>query len=170
MGRWVRPFRAPASEAVGTVSPFITGFEIRAHVLAGYPEGAIDLMEWMWGDFMLDDPPMTNSIYMEGFSKDGRIRYPLYKDVDQRFSYTHAWPSGPSSALTNYVVGLQVKGPRGRSWTLRPQPGKLDYISAGFDTSLGLLSATWRRRYGCVVGELKTTPGSQQTLVLQHTE
>ncbi|KAJ8115067.1 hypothetical protein ONZ43_g4753 [Nemania bipapillata] len=58
--RWIRPYGAPAVEANDgdTISPFATGFELRAHFMAGHPDSALDLMEFMWADYMLDDPLM----------------------------------------------------------------------------------------------------------------
>lgn len=69
--RW-GPYGAPAPEAGETVSPFVSGFELQAHYRAGRPGAAVNLTKLMWGDFMLDDPRMTNSTFIEGYSTDGR--------------------------------------------------------------------------------------------------
>lgn len=69
--RWGQ-YGAPAPEAGETVSPFVSGFELQAHYRAGRPEAAVNLTKLMWGDFMLDDPRMTNSTFIEGYSTDGR--------------------------------------------------------------------------------------------------
>lgn len=86
--RWVRPCGAPAVEAGQTISPFTTGFELQAHYVAGHPDYATDLMEFMWADYMLDDPRMTNSTFIEGFSTDGTPLYPVY-NYDPRVSHAH---------------------------------------------------------------------------------
>ncbi|KAJ0348071.1 hypothetical protein COL922a_014845, partial [Colletotrichum nupharicola] len=63
--RW-GPYGAPAPEAgPSTISPFIGGFELQAHYLAGQAETALDLIRLQWG-FMLDDPRMTGSSFIEG--------------------------------------------------------------------------------------------------------
>ena len=72
--RW-GPYGAPAPEAGATVSPFVSGFELQAHYKAGRPGAAVNLTKLMWGDFMLDDPRMTNSSFIEGYSTDGRYVY-----------------------------------------------------------------------------------------------
>lgn len=85
--RW-GPYGAPAPEAGTTVSPFISGFELQAHFLAGQPQYAISLMKFMWADFMLDDPRMTNSTFNEGYDVSGALHYPAYAD-DARISHAH---------------------------------------------------------------------------------
>lgn len=67
--RWT-PYGAPAVEADNAVSPFISGFELQAHILSGNVSAALDLLTTEWG-FMLDDPRMTNSTFIEGYQADG---------------------------------------------------------------------------------------------------
>lgn len=64
--RW-GPYGAPAPEAGKTVSPSIGEFELQAYYLASQPEAALDLMRLRWG-FMLEDPRMTQSSFIEGYS------------------------------------------------------------------------------------------------------
>ncbi|EIN13196.1 Six-hairpin glycosidase [Punctularia strigosozonata HHB-11173 SS5] len=75
--RWT-PYGAPAPEAADAISPFISGFELQAHVLAGNVSAALDLMRLQWG-FMLDDPRMTNSTFIEGYSTTGALLYAPYR-------------------------------------------------------------------------------------------
>lgn len=126
--RW-GPYGAPAPEAGSTVSPFISGFELQAHFLAGQPQRAIDLMRFMWADFMLDDPRMTNSTYIEGYDTSGALHYPAYAD-DARISHSHGWSSGPVLALSTFAAGLHVLN--ATSWVAHPQPGNLTNVEAGF--------------------------------------
>ena len=139
--RWT-PFGAPAPEAGPTVSPFISAYELEAYYVAGRPEYAVGLMEYMWGDFMLDDPRMTNSTFIEGYSTDGSIHYAPYVD-DARISHAHGWATGPTGILSRYAVGIQTTGPSGSTWLMAPQPGNVTDIQAGYVTSLGSFSAHW---------------------------
>lgn len=78
--RW-GPYGAPAPECASTpatISPFAGGFELEAHFVAGDPVAALDLMRIEWGSFMLDDPRMTNSTFIEGYSADGSLHYAPY--------------------------------------------------------------------------------------------
>ena len=133
--RWGK-YGAPAPEAGATVSPFISGFELQTHYLAGQPQLAPDLMKFMWGDFMLDSPHVTNSTFIEGYSTDGSLHYAPYTN-DPRISHAHGWATGPTSALTLYTAGLRIIAPAGKSWIIEPQMANLTSVSAGFQTSLG---------------------------------
>lgn len=77
--RWTK-YGAPAPEVGGspqTISPFATSFELQAHLLSGEVQTGLDLIRLQWG-FMLDDPRMTNSTFIEGYSADGSLHYTPY--------------------------------------------------------------------------------------------
>ncbi|PVH70331.1 glycoside hydrolase family 78 protein [Cadophora sp. DSE1049] len=164
--RWVRPYGAPAPEAGATISPFASGFEVQAHFLSGNPERAIELIEFMWADFMLDDPRMTNSSFIEGYSTNGDLHYAPY-DNDARVSHAHGWATGPTSALTFFAAGLQLTSAVGKTWLVQPRLGSLGRVAAGFETPLGEFSASWSSEQSdSPVGEFKTPGGTSGTLIL----
>ncbi|KAF7114478.1 hypothetical protein CNMCM5793_008782 [Aspergillus hiratsukae] len=140
--RW-GPYGAPAPEAGATVSPFIGGFELHAHFLADQPQRALDLMRLQWG-FMLDDPRMTQSTFIEGYSTDGSLHYAPYRN-DPRISHAHGWATGPTAALTFYAAGIQLLGAAGERWVVAPQPGDLRVVEAGFRTALGMFEVEFER-------------------------
>ena len=47
---------------------------------------------------MLDDPRMTNSTFVEGYSATGELHYAYTNDP--RISHAHGWATGPTSSLT----------------------------------------------------------------------
>lgn len=123
---------------MATISPFIGGFEIEGHFLALQPQNAIDLLRRQWG-FMLDDPRMTNSSFIEGYSVDGSLHYAPYTN-DPRVSHAHGWATAPTSLLSFYVAGIRLVGAAGKSWIIAPQVGNLTVVEAGFVTPLGEFS------------------------------
>lgn len=134
-------YGAPAPEAPGsTVSPFVSGLECQAHILAGEPSRALDLMRLQWG-YMLNSPLMTNSTFVEGYSTDGSLVYSAYKD-NSRISHAHGWSTAPTFLLTNYIAGLQIESDAGSRWRIEPKIGNLRNVSAGFSTVLGPFSIT----------------------------
>ncbi|KAH7333046.1 alpha-L-rhamnosidase [Rhexocercosporidium sp. MPI-PUGE-AT-0058] len=164
--RWIRPYGAPAPEAGSTISPFASGFEVQAHYLAGHPELAEDLISFMWADFMLDDPRMTNSSFIEGYSTNGDLHYSPYSN-DARVSHAHGWSTGPTSALTFYGAGLQLTSAMGKTWLVQPRLGSLNRVTAGYETSLGQFSATWAMAGGNVLtGSFATPSESTGTLIV----
>lgn len=58
-------------------------------------------------------------------------------------SHSHGWSSGPTSALTEFVLGLRVTGPAGKTWMVAPQFGDLVSVEGGFTTNLGKFKASW---------------------------
>ncbi|KXS99524.1 hypothetical protein AC578_4246 [Pseudocercospora eumusae] len=137
--RW-GPYGAPAVEAADAVSPFISGFELQAHLLAGNVSAALALVRLEWG-FMMDDPRMTNSTFIEGYSSDGRLHYAPYTN-DPRISHAHGWATGPTSSLTFYIGGIHLLSAGGATWEMSPRLGDLKSVDAGFSTSLGTFSST----------------------------
>jgi hypothetical protein len=166
MKRWVRPYGALAPEAGQTVSPFASGFEVQAHYLAGFPERAVDLIGFMWADFMLDDPRMTNSSFIEGYSINGDLHYAPYSN-DARVSHAHGWSTGPTSALTFFGAGVQLTTAMGKTWLIQPRLGGLKRITAGYKTLLGEFSASWTAgKAESVTGEFGPPEGTSGTLIL----
>ncbi|KAI0670135.1 bacterial alpha-L-rhamnosidase domain protein [Trametes maxima] len=139
--RW-GPYGAPAPEAADAVSPFISGFELDTHFVANRTDAALTLIRRMWGDFMLDDPRMTNSTFIEGYSVTGALHYAPYTN-DPRISHAHGWATGPTSSLTTYVAGIQIISDAGATWIVAPQPGNLSDVDAGFSTPKGKFSSKW---------------------------
>ncbi|CAL3972999.1 unnamed protein product [Diplocarpon coronariae] len=170
--RWIRPYGAPAPEAAGIISPYASGFELQAHYLAGFPQRAVELMEFMWADFMLDDPRMTNSTLVEGYSTDGSLRY-LYAH-DARVSHAHGWATAPTATLTFLGAGVQLLTAAGATWRVQPRLGGLKRVTAGYETPLGRFAAEWRAAGdgdggdgdGGLVGSFETPEGTAGTLVL----
>lgn len=168
--RW-GPYGAPAPEAGPTVSPFISSIELRAHLIAGQAQAAIDLIRLMWADFMLDDPRMTNSTFIEGYSTDGSLAYAPYKN-NPRVSHAHGWSTGPTSALTFYVAGLQITSAGGATWSFAPQLGDLTAVQAGYETPAGALSvdlSVGTKNGGKTYSfELVTPAGTSGQVVLEY--
>ncbi|KAH8750512.1 alpha-L-rhamnosidase A precursor [Diaporthe sp. PMI_573] len=136
-GRW-GTYGAPAPEVdstPATISPFATGFELEAHLVGGNAAGALDLMRLQWG-FMLDDPRMTNSTFIEGYAADGGLVYAPYRN-DARVSHAHGWSSAPTSLLSRYVAGIHLTAALGQTWRIAPLTGGLSTVSAGMSTTLG---------------------------------
>jgi hypothetical protein len=120
-------------------------------------------MEFMWADFMLDDPRMTNSTFIEGYSTDGELHYAPYKN-DPRISHAHGWATAPTAALTTMGVGIQLLGPAGVRWAMKPALGGLKSATAGFTTPLGNFSASWKD--GGLAGTFETPQGTAGTLII----
>ncbi|KAE8823759.1 hypothetical protein PTNB85_09884 [Pyrenophora teres f. teres] len=155
--RWT-PYGAPAPEAEDAISPFISGFELQTHFLAQNASAALALMRLQWG-FMMDDPRMTNSTFIEGYSTTGQLHYAPYIN-DARISHAHGWATGPTSTLTQYVAGVQLLSAGGATWRIAPSLGDLKFADAGFTTRLGFFGARTQMLNDSVVLEFEAPEGT----------
>ncbi|KAI0359163.1 bacterial alpha-L-rhamnosidase domain protein [Trametes cingulata] len=162
--RW-GPYGAPAPEAADAVSPFISGFELEAHFMANRTDAALALIRRMWADFMLDDPRMTNSTLIEGYSITGELHYAPYID-DARISHAHGWATGPTSSLSTYVGGIQILSDGGATWLIAPQLGDLTEVDTGFSTTKGKFSSKWSKKGNEFRISISTPKGTSGTLVI----
>jgi Bacterial alpha-L-rhamnosidase C-terminal domain len=138
---------AVAPELPENISPFISSYEIQGHFVAGRPDRALDLIRRSWG-WYINNPNGTGSTVIEGYLQNATFGYRgndgYYYDASY-VSHSHGWSSGPTSALTNYILGLSVTGRVGSTWQLAPQFGDLTSAEGGFTTELGQYKASWSR-------------------------
>ncbi|KAF3761761.1 family 78 glycoside hydrolase [Cryphonectria parasitica EP155] len=169
------PIGPNSPELPGNISPFISGFEVQAHLTAGQTERALQLIRDSWG-WYLHNPNGSQSTVMEGYLINGTFGYRWARGYDNDFSYpshSHGWSSGPTSALTEYVLGLSVTGRVGSTWSFAPQFGNLSFAEGGFSTSLGKFSAAWTTGGGGAGGytaRVNTPTGTLGNLTLPVVE
>jgi len=134
-----------APELPDTISPFISGFELQAHFVAGNATRAMDLLHRTWG-YILYTNLSVQSTLLEGITANGSISYRAnvgYNHDPAYTSHAHGWSSGPTSALTIYVLGLSVTAVQGSEWCLAPNLAGLSGVQGGFETPLGRFDAAW---------------------------
>ena len=141
------PIGAVAPELPDNIASFISSFEIQSHFVVHNSDRALDLIRRSWG-WYINNPNGTETTVIEGYLANGTFGYRgdrgYYWDTSY-VSHAHGWSSGPTSALTNYVVGLSVTSQLGLTWSLAPQFADLEYAEAGFVTSLGKFQASWTK-------------------------
>ncbi|KAI1074195.1 glycoside hydrolase family 78 protein [Whalleya microplaca] len=143
------PVGANSPELPGEVSPFISSFEIQAHLLAGQTQRALDLIHtWGW---YLNNTNGTQSTMIEGYLLIKTFGYRFDDGYANDLSYTshsHGWSTGPITALTQYIVGLSITQPGGSAWRIAPQFGDLTSAQGGFTTKLGKYTVSWTAQCG----------------------
>lgn len=142
------PIGAVAPELPENVVSFISSFEIQSHFVVQNPTRALDLIRRSWG-WYINNPNGTESTVIEGYLKNGTFGYRMdrgYGYDPSYVSHSHGWSSGPTSALTEYIVGLSVTSRLGETWAIAPQFADLKHAQAGFVTSLGKFQASWEKK------------------------
>lgn len=76
------------------------------------------------------------------------------------------WSTGPTSALTFYVLGLQVISDQGMVWSVAPSLSGLSAAEGGFETALGWFGVKWNVTNGSVTIEVSTPNGTNGTAVV----
>ncbi|RAL09929.1 Six-hairpin glycosidase [Aspergillus homomorphus CBS 101889] len=164
------PIGAVAPELPENISPFISSFEIQGHFTVGQPARALELIRRSWG-WYYNNPNGTRSTVIEGYLQNGTFGYRssrgYYYDTAY-VSHAHGWSAGPTSALTNYIVGLTVTSPLGATWKLAPQFGDLKSAQAGFTTALGKFKAAWTKKSDKYTLEFTVPKGTTGNLTLPY--
>lgn len=159
---------AVAPELPLTISPFISGFELQAHFVSGNDARALDLLRREWG-YILNTNLSVHSTLLEGFTSNGSISYRSYRGYNYDPSYTshaHGWSSGPTSALTFYVLGLTITSPEGRTWSVAPHLSGLQSAEGGFETTLGWFGVKWTKKAQSFELSITTPIGTSGTIKL----
>ncbi|CAN9188782.1 unnamed protein product [Alternaria alternata] len=143
------PIGAETPELPGNISPFISSFEIQSHFTVGNTHRALELIRRSWGWYANHPNGTGGSTVIEGYRTNGTFGYRQERGYGYDPSYVshaHGWSSGPTSALTEFVVGLRVVEPAGREWVVEPRFGDLSEAEGGFVTGLGKFRVGWVRK------------------------
>jgi hypothetical protein len=127
------PSPAP-SQYSQIISPYIGSFQLAADFEVGRPALALALMRTEWGHMVRGDPGGTT---WEKIHPDGSL---LGSD-----SAAHAWGTGPTWALSRYVLGAAPAAAGFARWSVAPQPGDLAWAQGSVPTPHGALAVRWRR-------------------------
>lgn len=122
------------------VSPFVSGFELRARLAAGDTTGAMQLLNDVWGQMVRPGPNYTGALW-ENLNLDGTV-------PKGSTSLAHGWASAPTSELTARVLGVRPVGAGYATWIVQPQPGSLSWTVGQVPTPHGPLSVKWGRPSG----------------------
>ena len=113
------------------ISTFAGSMELMSHFVAGYDSRGLDMIRRMWG-FMLTDKNGPQSTFWEGFESGGGLAY-----QGSFTSSAHGWGTGPTSALSFYVLGLAPDTANAQSYHVIPHPGDLTHVEGNLTISAG---------------------------------
>ena len=135
-------------------STFYGYYMLRAMAAAGNYQGACDVIRQYWGamidlgattfweDFNIEWLP--NAARIDELVPDGRKDihgdYGAYCYKGFRHSLCHGWASGPTSWLSEYVLGVQVVEPGCRVVRILPHLCGLKWVEVTFPTPYGIIS------------------------------
>lgn len=138
--RWTRTGALTPEKSGTSVHPFPGGMEVHAHFEAGLDRNALDLIRLEWG-YMLDAPQGTASTFWEGYRTDGTSDY-----SGSYMSAAHGWSTGPTSALTFYLLGIAPDPHGAPTYRIAPHPGGVRYAEGQLTTPGGVVAVSWQDR------------------------
>ncbi|MFD0854733.1 alpha-L-rhamnosidase C-terminal domain-containing protein, partial [Actinomadura adrarensis] len=156
-GNW-SPIGTTAPENKGNPGVFSGSMEVNAHFAAGgqaADKAGVDIIRRQWG-YMLDHPEGTKSTFWESFRnlEDGCATCSSY------VSMAHSWATGPTPALTFYVLGLNPTGTGGRTFDFVPHTADLSFAQGNITTTYGAVNASWKVANGTYNARLTAPRGT----------
>jgi hypothetical protein len=116
------------------VSPYMGGLQLRAYFETGRSTAAVELIRRMWGWMLSNDPKGTT---WEKIRIDGRLNVSS--------SAAHAWSTGATSALSQYVLGAEPVEPGWKTWKVMPHPVDVRWTEGRVPTRRGPLEVRWEQ-------------------------
>jgi hypothetical protein len=142
---------AVTPEFPGLIGTFTGSMELTAQLMANNDTDALALMRREWG-FMLNSPNGTKSTFWESFHFDGAPYYNSY------MSAAHGWATGPTNALTFFVLGLNPSD--ATHYDFVPHPGDLTHVEGNITTPKGAVKGTWDYAPGTFTSQLTAPDGT----------
>ena len=118
-----------------TISPFVSGFELTARLSSGDTANALRLLANEWGP-MIAPGDLYTGTFWENESTSGT-------QAGANTSMAHGWSTTPTSALSEYVLGIQPVDPGYKTWLVQPHPGDLAWTEGKAPTRYGSLVVDW---------------------------
>jgi hypothetical protein len=118
------------------VSPYMGGFNVLADFLAGQRVAALSLIRREWGYMISRDP---GGVDWERIPLDG-----VQAGGSTSVSSAHAWSTGPTAALSRYVLGVAPVTAGYRTWRVAPEVTGLRFAQGVVPTPYGPISARWQ--------------------------
>ena len=142
-----------AKDGVHKMSTFYGYYMLKARAEAGDYQGAIDNIREYWGSMLdlgattfwedFDIDWMKNANRIDEPVAEGKIdvhaTYGGYCYKQLRHSFCHGWASGPTSWLSEYVLGVKVLKPGCKVLKIEPHLGDLQWVEGTFPTPFGVV-------------------------------
>ncbi|HEX3785628.1 MAG TPA: alpha-L-rhamnosidase C-terminal domain-containing protein [Pseudonocardiaceae bacterium] len=149
------------------IGPFMGSYELWTRFADGDTDGALDLLSREWGRMTTADP---GGVLWEVMNTDGTVHTPGINGTgDGATSLAHGWSTGPTSALSEYVLGITPTSPGYADWQVAPQPGDLAWAQGRAPTPHGPLTVKWSQGAGRFGLDVTAPPGTSGTIAVPVT-
>lgn len=154
-------------------STFYGYYMLQAQAKAGNYQGSIDVIRNYWGamlemgattfweDFNLEWLPNAapiDELVPEG-EKDIHGDFGNFCYSRLRHSLCHGWASGPTSWLSEHVLGVKIMSPGCRILKIEPHLGDLEWVEGTFPTPQGDVYISHRKMNDRIITKVKAPKG-----------
>ena len=147
-------------EPLSGVSTFYGFYVLQARSMAGDYLGSLEVIRNYWGAMLdLGATSFWEDFDLEWAKNAGRIDelpskgrddihadYGNYCYVGLRHSLCHGWASGPTSWLSQHVLGIQVLEPGCKTVKIEPHLGDLEWAEGSYPTPFGNIRIRHEKR------------------------
>lgn len=158
-------------------STFYGYYMLEALAKAGEYEKAIDIINTFWGamldlgattfweDFNLDWIPNAAPIDepVPAGKKDIHGDFGAYCYPGFRHSLCHGWSSGPTTWLSDHVLGIKIVDVERKQISIEPHLGKLEWAKGTYPTPWGVIEVSHEKKAdGKIATKVKLPKGVRQ--------
>ena len=156
------PDPAPQPLLSQLISPFISSLDVWARFQTGDADGALALIRKVWGHMRKGSAYYSGATW-EALAPDGTPA--TRESAGGTFqSLAHGWGSGPTTALSKYVLGARPIQPGYKTWLIEPQPGDLTWAEGRIPTPYGPISVKWKNASGRFALDVVVPAGTRGTI------
>ena len=160
------------------ISSFYGYYVLQARAKAGDYLGALDVIRKYWGGMLdlgattfwedFDIKWMENASRIDEITPKGKVdvhsAYGGYCYVGLRHSLCHGWASGPTSWLSQHVLGITILEPGCKKVKIEPHLGDLKWVEGTYPTPLGVIWVRHEKQAdGTIKSEIKAPEGMEIT-------
>jgi hypothetical protein len=152
----VAPFAAGSGKSA-LQSPFVSGYHVAAAFAGGFPAEAYDVLHRTFDQQIDTENPGYTGATWENYNPDGTI-------PNGGTSLAHGWGSGPTSALTSYVLGVTPVDPGYSTFTVSPSFSGLDWAEGAIPTPHGAINISWKHAGKNILLKVEAPNGATGTI------
>jgi len=150
------------------ISSYYGYFVLNARAEAGDYKGALDVIRNYWGGMLdlgattfwedFDMKWLENAARIDEITPDGKVdvhaKYGNYCYKGLRNSFCHGWASGPTTWLSQYVLGINVMEAGCKTVKIEPHLGDLEWAEGSYPTPYGVIKVRHEKQKD---GSIKST-------------
>jgi alpha-L-rhamnosidase len=153
------------------VSPYYGNYVLRAMSIAGHTQEGLDYVRSFWGQMIKDGATTFYETYDPLWDKHNFHSHLQWDEHDNaaagyHVSLCHGWSAGPTSFLTECVLGVQPTGAGFKTCTISPRLGDLSWVSGVVPTPHGDIKVRAERHASGLTLKVTIPNGVMATVTL----